>query len=61
MSDQAKAEKAAREKLLAAINLLRGGQSILQFADWEHDPFLPVIEEAKSLYESLSSYSEVGQ
>lgn len=57
MSDEAKAEQGARSKLLAAINLLRTGQSILQMAGWQHDPFASVIDEAKNTYESLQDYT----
>lgn len=57
MSDQAKAEQGARNKLLTAINLLRAGQSILQMAGWEHDPFASVIDEAKNTYAGLQDYT----
>ena len=57
MSNEAKAEQGARNKLLAAINLLMTGQSILQMAGWEHDPFASVIDEAKSTYAALQDYT----
>ena len=57
MSDEAKAEKAAREKLLAAIKLMRSAQSILQFAGWQHDPFYALMDEARNTYEQLQGYT----
>lgn len=57
-SDVAKAERKARNRVQDAIILLRQGQAILQQAEWQHDPFAALLEEAVNTYESLQEYSK---